>query len=103
MIIVSVARKYLVSNWRIDQEILGIFSSLSAANRCAKSYVEDDLDKDLVDGEDENLWVDEESDDDDMGNEETDDDDDQFEFSWESKDEFRREGELNLALSPRFG
>lgn len=65
--------------------------------------MEDDLDKDLVDGEDENLWVDEESDDDDMGNEETDDDDDQFEFSWESKGEFRREGELNLALSPRFG
>ena len=81
-----------------DQKILGVFSSLSAANRCAKLYVEDDLDKDLVDGEDENLWVDEESDDDDMGNEETDDDDDQFEFSWESKGEFRREGEYEFSI-----
>ena len=99
MIIVSVAIKYLVSNWRIlIKKILGVFSSLSAANRCAKLYVEDDLDKDLVDGEDENLWVDEESDDDDMGNEETDDDDDQFEFSWESKGEFRREGEYEFSI-----
>ena len=73
-----------------DQKILGVFSSLSAANRCAKSYVEDDLDKNLKDDEDHDLWVDTESDDD-MDNEET-DDDDQFDFFWESKGEFCQEG-----------
>ena len=73
-----------------DQKILGVFSSLSAANRCAKSYVEDDLDKNLKDDEDHDLWVDTESDDD-MDNKET-DDDDQFEFFWESNGEFCQEG-----------
>jgi hypothetical protein len=87
--------RFILKNF--DQKILGVFSSLSAANRCAKSYVEDDLDKNLKDDEDHDLWVDTESDDD-MDNKETDDDDDQFEFFWESKGEFRRESEYEFSI-----
>lgn len=102
--ITSTSDDYSFSGYKIprfqlenfDQKILGVFSSLSAANRCAKSYLEDELDKDLEDDEDQDLWVDTESDDD-MDNEET-DDDDHFEFLWQSKGEFRREGEYEFSI-----
>jgi len=58
-----------------DQEILGVFFSLNAANRCAKLYVRDDL------GHDEEF-------DDDMSEEEDDDDDDDDEYCWDDEEDY---------------
>ena len=59
-----------------DQEILGVFFSLNAANRCAKLYVRDDL------GHDEEF-------DDDMSDEEDDDDDDDNdEYCWDDEEDY---------------
>jgi hypothetical protein len=79
----------LVSKWRIFTKTCLVLSSpSSAANRCAKSHVEDDLDQDLE--------VDEESDDD-MVNE-SHMMNDQFDFFWENEGEYQDEGEYEFCV-----
>jgi hypothetical protein len=57
----TIVSRYIKDNF--DQEILGIFFSLATANRCAKSYLENDLGQD-VDEDDE--MDDEEDDEEDL-------------------------------------
>ena len=62
--------RYVKENY--DQEILGVFFSLALANDCARSYVEDELGRDLHDEEEE---------------EEEEEEDDLDDFVWDGSDE----------------
>ena len=67
--------RYIKDNF--DQEILGIFFSLATANRCAKSYLENELGQD----------VDEDDEMDDKEDDKEDDEEDLEEFFWDGSDE----------------
>ena len=67
-------------NDNYDQEILGVFFSLTAANQCAKYYVQNELGQDADEDDDRGDEMDDEKDDED------DNEDDLEEFCWDGSD-----------------